>query len=262
MSRITVEDGRIVEVTEPKVKYCPLFKKYRDIDEITCDVVRSNIEFRMKDFGLFREDRQTSMDSYITFGVSELLCLACARGIIDAAVVAADGCGTFVSSEPCRIQGMGGRISGMVETSPIRKVIDEVGEGNVLDPATARIDQRAGVEKAFAMGYGKVAVTTPFADDAEYFRRTYGDRIVICAVHTSCISEEDALRMFDNADIITACASKHLRDIAVFRAKIQAGTAVPIYGATETGKEIMLTKMEELGRSPDRGLTDGPRPLL
>ena len=31
MSRVVIEDGKVVEVSEPKVKHCPLFKKYRGI---------------------------------------------------------------------------------------------------------------------------------------------------------------------------------------------------------------------------------------
>ena len=30
-SRVVMEDVKVVSVSEPKVKYCPLFKKYRGI---------------------------------------------------------------------------------------------------------------------------------------------------------------------------------------------------------------------------------------
>ena len=82
----------------------------------------------------------------------------------------------------------------------------------MLDPDTARIDMEAGVEKAFSMGYDRVAVTTPFVDSAVRMRDRYGDRLVIIGVHTTGMSEDDARRAFDTFDIITARASKHLRE--------------------------------------------------
>ena len=33
-SRVVIEDGKVVEVGEPRVKSCPLFKKHRGIDEL------------------------------------------------------------------------------------------------------------------------------------------------------------------------------------------------------------------------------------
>lgn len=262
MSRVVMEDGRVVEVTEPKVRYCPLFKKLRGMDEITCQAVRENMEFRMKDFGMCTEDRVTRMDYVLNFGISELLSLACKEDILDAAVIASDGCGTAVLSDPQTIQGMGGRISAIIETVPSSKVIEDLGRDRVLDPETARIDQKAGVEKAFRMGFRKVGVTTPYAEEAEYYRRRYGGDIMVFAVHTTGITEAQAHMFFDNADVITACASKYVREVAKEKALLQAGTKVPIYGATEAGVNLMRAKLRELGKEPDTVLTDSPSPLL
>ena len=87
---------------------------------------------------------------------------------------------------------MGGRISAIVETSPIAKVIEAIGPENVLDSETTPIDQRKGVEMAVSKGYRKIAVTVAFPADAEFLRDTYGDRLVIFAVHTTGITEEQA----------------------------------------------------------------------
>lgn len=51
-TRVVVENGKVVEVGEPQVSYCPLFYKKRGIEEFTPDVVKENIEFRIKDFGM------------------------------------------------------------------------------------------------------------------------------------------------------------------------------------------------------------------
>lgn len=252
-TRVVIEDGEIVEVSEPLVKHCPLFEKYRGIKEITPEIVRENIEFRMKTFGMCCENRETEMDDFLSFGVSEILSHAMREKTLDAVVIASDGCGTAVMTDPRLIQGMGGRISGLCETEPIPKVVEAVGRENMLDPDTARMDAVAGADKAFAMGYGTIAVTTPFVADAVEIKKKYGDRAVTIAVHTTGMSEEDAETAYQVFDIITACASKSLRQRACGNTDILiAGTKVPIYGITEKGKELVLSKLLSIGREPTK----------
>ena len=262
MSRVVMEDGKVVEVSEPKVKYCPLFDKYRGMKELNKDTIRENIEFRMHSFGMCCEDRQVRMSDFLTFGISELMSLALMQGAVDAVVTAADGCGTCVLTDPEIVQGMGGRISGICETSPIAGVIDAIGPDNVLDPETTPIDMRKGAELADSKGYGRFAVTVASADDAEHIRKRFGDRAVIFAVHTTGVSEADALRYYENADVITACASRPIRELAHDHATIQAGTKVPVYGASDVGRKIIQAKLDELGKTADTELTSDPVPLL
>jgi putative methanogenesis marker protein 8 len=261
-SQVTIVDGKVVDVTEPVVKYCPLFKEHRGIEEFNKETIKENMEFRIRDFGMCTESRKTKLDYFLAFGISELMSLALTEGSIDAVVLAADGCGTAVLTDPTLVQGMGGRISGIAYTEPIKTVMDAVGRDNVLDPKTAAIDQVCGADKAAAMGFKKFGVTVAFAKDASTIRARYGDRAVIFAVHTTGISREDAETYFDCCDVITACASKHIRDIASERKSFQAGKKVPIYAASKKGEELMLAKLKELHREPDVGLEDCPRPLL
>lgn len=260
-ARVVIEDGKVVEIGEPRVKYCPLFKDLKDIDEFDDASIRENIEYRIRDFGMCCENRKIRMGYLVKFGISEIMSMGLIKGILDSVVLASDGCGTVVLEDPEIVQGMGGRISGIVETCPIPAVVDGIGRERILDPETARIDQRAGVAKAVAMGCKKIAVTLTIPEDAEFIRRTYGDKVILFAVHTTGISREDAEMLFDSCDIITACASKHLRDLAEERTVIQAGTKVPVYGVTEIGKKLMHMKLEELGKTESKGLTDSPRPL-
>ena len=76
------------------------------------------------------------------------------------------------------------------------------------------------------------------------------------------ISEEDARRYFEYADVVTACASKWVREVAKERATIQAGKKVPVYGASEFGEAIIRLKLEELGKEPDTILDEDPEPLV
>ncbi len=264
MSRVTIEDGKVVDVSEPKVKYCPLFKKVRNIDELNVDTVRENIEYRIEHFGMCCENRQTEMDNFLSFGISEILCLALKNHKIDAAVIAADGCGTAVITRPKLVQGMGGRISGICETEPIPKVVEAVGAENMVDPLTAKIDMIDGVGLAYSKGYKKVAVTTPSVKDAQAMRDIFGSDLTIVGVHTSGMSEEDAKTAFDLFDIITACASKFIRLESKKRDVLTAGNKVPVYGVSSFGKDLIRDKLKELGKEPYDGSVpeEPPIPLI
>lgn len=261
-ARVVMEDGKVVEVGEPLVRYCPLFKKHRGIDELNRESICANMQFRMDSFGMCTAEREVRMKNFLSFGVSELMCLALSKGYMDAVVTAADGCGTCVLTDPEIVQGMGGRISAIMETSPIERVIDAIGADNVLDPETTPIDQRRGVELALSKGYKRVAVTVARPEDAEHLRGRYGGDLLIFAVHTTGITEAEAESYFDNCDVVTSCASKYVREVGSRRATIQAGTKVPVYGATGFGRDIIMMKLEELGRTPDTTLDDDPDPLI
>lgn len=264
MSRVVIVDGEVVEVSEPEINYCPLFKKLCGMESITKEKIRENIEFRIKDFGFCTENRVVRAKDYVTFGVSEILSTALANGEIDAAVIAADGCGTAVITEPALLQGLCGRISGLVETSPLQVVLDAVGRDNVLDPETVPLDMVKGAELADSKGYQKFSVTVAKPEDAAALRQKYGDRVIIVGVHTSHVTHDGARKMFDNCDMITACASGPMRREAELRQDVLvAGNKVQIYGVTKTGKNLVLDKLTSIGRKPyDGEAKDEPRPLI
>lgn len=266
MSRVTIEDGKVVDVTEPRIKYCPLFDKTHGIKEINKDTVKENIEYRIQSFGMCCENRQTEMDNFIAFGISEILCLALKNKKIEAAVIGADGCGTAIIRDPSLVQGMGGRISGICETEPIPKVIEAIGPENIVDPDTTKLDMIEGVCMAYDKGMHKVAVTTPSVQDAWMMRDMFGSDLTIIGVHTSGMSEKDAEDAFELFDIITACASKNLREMYHRNPDryLAAGHKVPVYGITDFGKELITDKLKELGREPYDGSIpeEPPYPLI
>ena len=264
MSRVVIEDGKVTVVEGPKIKFCPLFKKYRNIDDITEDIVRSNIEFRIESFGMCSQNREIRMKDFLSFGISEILSSALKHRKIDAAVIAADGCGTVVVTDPEIVQGLGGRISGLCETSPIESVIEGVGKENVLNAATAEIDMVKGVRKAKGMGHAAVAVTLVSMKDASDLRKEFGDSVVIMAVHTSCMCRGDACTAFDVCDVVTACASEAIRNESRKRDVVTAGNKVPVYGVSEKGKELVMMRLEETGKKPWVGEEpeEPPYPLI
>ncbi|HEX7467056.1 MAG TPA: methanogenesis marker 8 protein [Methanobacterium sp.] len=265
-ARIVVKKGKVVEVGEPKISYCPLFEKYRGISELSPEVIKENIEFRIEDFGMCTPQRTLRMKDFLSFGVSETLSTLLEDGIIDCTVIVCEGCGTVIVTDPELVQGIGGRISGFVSTSPIEGIINTLGAQNVLDPENAAIDQVAGVLKAIKMGYKDIAVTIAGAEDVVKLREIEKENedvnIYIFAVHVSEISKEDAEILFQHADVITACASKHVRKIAEEREIFSVGASIPIYGVTEDGKEFMLRRIRKIGGLKDKKDAKAPEPLI
>ena len=249
-TRVRVKDGRVVETDEPVIRWCPLFEKVRGIKEINSEAAAANMEFRIKEHGMFTPKRKLEMDVFVGFGASEVMMTATRQGLIEAAVTVCDGAGTVVTSNPSLIQGMGGWISGLVETDPIPEVLAgiETRDGIVLDPNTAKIDQVAGARIA-AERHSKFAVTVADADTAEELRRLekeLGVQILIVGVHLTGIGEEETDRLLASADIVTSCASKSIREKVRFF--VQVGTAVPLFGLTRWGKEVLVERAKEVDR--------------
>ncbi len=255
-ARIVVRDGKVEEVGEPQLKYCPIFDKFRGIKELTCDTIRENMQFRIEDFGMCRADRKLRMRDYLSFGVSEMMHTAMEKGMIDAAVIVCEGCGTVVIDEPDMVQGIGGRVSGLVSTTPIPELIKRVGTEKVLDPTTAKIDQVAGVEKAMAMGYKNIAVSTASASDARKLKALEkahkGVNIYVFVVHTSGMTRQDAEAVYDNADIATGCASKNIREVGKEKESYYIGESVPVFGITERGRRFIEERIKAIGKKAER----------
>jgi len=248
-SRIKVEGEKVAEAGQPMIEWCPLFDKIRGIKEVTAESAAANMEFRIENHGMFSARRKLRMDTFVGFGASESMMTGLRSGIIDATVTVCDGAGTVITANPDLVQGMGGYISGLVESDPIPEVIEGIRqmEGHVLSPQDARIDQIQGAAYAAAAGYKRFAVTVAEATDAEKLReleKASGVRIMIIGVHLTGITSEEASRLLAAADIVTACASKHIREQA--RPLVQVGTAVPLFGLTGWGKELLVERAKEV----------------
>lgn len=265
-TRIIVRKGKVVEVGEPKINYCPLFDKYRGIKEITPEAAKENIEFRIHDFGMCTPQRKLKMKDFLSFGVSETLGTLLDENIIDCAVIVSEGCGTVIVTDPEFVQGMAGRISAFLSTSPIIEIIDTVGAHNVLDPESAEINQIKGALKAIEMGYKNIAVTILSPDDAKKLREIENEhkdiKIYIFAAHVSEMSIEDAESLFDNADVVTGCASKYVREVGEKRHVFKAGSSIPIYGVTDAGKNFLKIRIEKIGGLKDKPDAKIPDPLI
>jgi len=170
------------------------------------------------------------------------------RKVIDTAVIVADCAGTVITSNPNLVQGLCGRISGIIETSPILEVIERIEKagGVVLDKNTAEINQFKGVKKAIGLGYKKIAVTVTNLEDAKRCKSLENDEIKILTfgVHTTGIEWSDDIAKY--FDLITACASKVLRDELKGKIKAQIGKTIPIFALSDFGKEVLLERAKDL----------------
>jgi len=247
-SRIIIRNGRVVEVGEAQITDCPLAKRFAyPIPAITRDAIKTNIEHRIEAFGMCTENREI-LDNreFVGFGASELLSFGLRTGLIDAAVLACDGAGTVIVTRPEMAQGIGGRMSGLVKTSPHTSVMDRIEEGGgiVLDREHARIDQLAGVALALAEGYRNIAVTVAVPETAEIIHRIHPDTLIF-AVHVTGITAKEAEKLVSASDLVTACASKTIREIAGAGALLQAGISVPIFAMTRKGKLLVIEKIRQ-----------------
>ena len=267
LSKITIKDGKVVDVTEPEVEYCPLFDHHRGIKKLTKEAIAENIQFRIDDFGMCTPNRQLRMKDFLSFGISEIMCTLLEKNEIDGVVMVLEGCGTIIVTEPELVQGIGGRVSGLVETSPIPELVPEIGEENVLNPETAEIDQIEGIKLSITQGHKNIAVTIALASDAEKInelKREYPDiNIYVFVVHTSKKTPEEARALFDVCDVATGCASKYMREIGYKESLKTVGQSIPIFSKTEDGKRFLEMRLEKIGgEKPKKDNPDLPYPLI
>ncbi len=248
-SCVKVSQEKVTEASEPVIEWCPLFDKVRGIKRVTSESAAANMEFRIEKHGMFSARRKLEMGTFVGFGASESMMTGIEKGIIDAAVTVCDGAGTVITSNAKLVQGMGGYISGLKETDPIPEIIEGIRarEGHVLSPEDGKIDQLEGAAYAAAAGYSRFAVTVADATSAEKLReleKVANVSIMIIGVHLTGISPDDATRLLNAADIVTSCASKHIREQV--KPMVQVGTAVPLFGLTRWGKELLVERAKDV----------------
>ena len=267
LSRIKIKDGKVIEVSEPEVEYCPLFDHHRGIKKLTPEVIAENIEFRIDDFGMCTPNRQLKMKDYLNFGISEIMSTLLDKNMIDCVVMVLEGCGTLIVNEPELVQGIGGRVSGLVKTSPIPELIAKFDEELIVNPKIAEINQIKGIELAIEHGFKNIAVTIALAEDAEKIKQLQNENpdinIYVFVVHTSKLSAHDARALFDVCDVATGCASKNMREIGEAESVKIVGQSIPIFARTEMGKKFLEIRLDKIGgEKPKKDNPDLPHPLI
>ena len=248
-SKIIIRNGKVVSVEDPIVDYCPLFDKYRGIKKLTKESIKDNIEFRIQDFGMCTEDRKFPSQDFLSIGASEIMSSLLKKGLLDATVIVGDGCGTVIVTDPEKVEGLAGRISGIIKTTPIKTVISFVGKSNVLNLDICEINQVKGVKMAISKGYKNIAVTISDAMDILEIRKVEKDNscnILIIGVHTTGATSEDAAIFMEYGDIITACMSEEINGIGAKKDIYRTKTKIPIYAPSEKGRNAIELRLKEI----------------
>ena len=71
--------------------------------------------------------------------------------------------------------------------------------------------------------------------------------MIVIGVHVTGLDREEAQVLLANSDIVTSCASKHMRDLV--KPLAQVGTAVPLFALTQKGKELVIERAKDI-KSP------------
>ncbi|MEE0941515.1 MULTISPECIES: methanogenesis marker 8 protein [unclassified Methanobrevibacter] len=269
---VVIENGEITSVGSSEMTYCPMFHAMHGVDELNEEFIRKNINFRIEDFGMCTPDRVVEMDDAVTVGISEILKTNMEKGNIDCVVGACDGAGTLLMTNPRVVQGVGGRVSGLISTTPIPEVIKKLEERDsvILDPKTAELNQLEGLKLALDRGYKNIAVTilpSPMVEKIRNYPVDDDVNIYIFVAHTTGIEQDKVGMLFDNADIVTACASKAISDYADKYEPYYYGVKVPIFCASEDGRRLLDIRLEKIGKPLStndypRNKDDAPHKLI
>ena len=250
-TEVVIENGEVVSIGEPLVEYCPIFDKIDNAKQLDKDFIKWNMEKRIREFGMCTADRVVKMPDMMSFGISEILKTNRELGLIDCVVGVCEGVGTLLITDPEIIQGVGGRVSALVSTTPIPEVIEKVGTENVLNPETADLDPIKGLEMAIEKGFKNIAVTILPSKTVKELREYPSPddvNVYIFVEHTTNASDEEAQIVFENADVVTACASDKIRDYAEKEEVYYSGSKVPIFAVTEKGREFLDNRLKKIGK--------------
>lgn len=251
--KVVIEDGEITSVGSSEMKYCPMFHAMHGVEELNEEFIRKNINFRIEDFGMCTPNRVIEMDDAVTVGISEILKTNIEKGNIDCVVGACDGAGTLLMTNPRVVQGVGGRVSGLISTTPIDEVIENLEEKDcvILNPQTAELNQLEGLKLALDKGYKNIAITilpSPMVEEIRNYPVDDDVNVYIFVAHTTGVEPQEVKMLFDNADIVTACASKAISEYADKYEPYYYGVKVPIFCASEDGHKLLDVRLKKIGK--------------
>lgn len=269
-AEVVIENGKITYIGEPVVDYCSIFDNGRHNGDLTKEFIKSNINKRIDEFGMCTPQRSIDVEDTMSFGTSETLKTNMINGNVDCVVGACEGVGTLLIDDAELVQGVGGRVSALISTTPIDEVMDKVGRENVLNPETAELNPLKGLEMAIERGYKNIAITiipTEMVKDIMQYPKPEDVKIFIFVAHTTNVSKNEAEMLFDYADVISGCSSINIRETAEERKPYYAGKKVPLYAVTENGKRLLNERLEYIGyelceKKYPQDFTQSPKPLI
>ncbi|MFA5093106.1 MAG: methanogenesis marker 8 protein [Candidatus Omnitrophota bacterium] len=259
-SFVSVSGGKVINITEPTLKFCPLAKYlYKGFNNLAVgdnqaikSAIKSAIESKIKDYGFFTEQRKLSYeDVAIPYGASEMLMYALRQNVIDAAVVVCEGAGTVITEAPEIVQGIGARMNSLLLTSPIKSIMEKLkSAGCRIVSENAIIDQFQGVKQAIKAGYKNIAVTVS-GNSAENLKKLRllekenNVKIILLAICTTGIVKDKIKMIGDYADLVWSCASFDLRQMVGPLALMQLSKLIPVFVLTQNGVNFVSAYAKE-----------------
>jgi len=249
-ARVRISEKGIKVLTKPLVEYCPLHEALYGTKRIDAEAVRKSVEMKIAGFGFCCANRLFDAEPIVAYGASEMMRVWLEKGLNDCAVVVCEGAGTVLTSRGSLVQAIGGRLTGIIKTSPIPEIITRIKNegGVVLDEKKATIDQVAGVKRALSLGFRRVAVSVAgFQSKAisEIRSLEAGEKadVLVFSVCNTCVGERD-VKHIAKADVVCTSASKILRNRIGEKAMAQLGVVIPVFVLTEKGKKLILAYLE------------------
>lgn len=187
-----------------------------------------------------------SCEANVAFGASETIYSAFEDGLLDAAVIVSNNLGTIIATNASATQGAVKRMTGLFYTSPSAEIMKTAEDAGIIPvfPHTATIDQIAGVRKAIALGYRRIAVTVASADNIQLneiaaMEKEYDMLIYKFGLCSTGIDEAAADAMMNHADLVWSCASKYVSEKVEPNAIGQVGVKIPVHIMTKQGWELV-----------------------
>jgi len=246
-ARVRICGEKVEVLNEPRINRCPLHESLYGFKVIDPEAVKKTVEIKMQAHGFCCQHRVFDDTIVVPYGASEVIKTCMETTLLDCAVVVCEGAGTVITSNPSLVQGIGAHLTGIIKTSPISETIKHIkkNNGSMLDSATAKIDQAEGVRKAAQMGFKRIAVTVAGfqAEQITKIRlleKKLDVEVTIFSVCNTCTTDKD-VRHIARADIVTASASKIIREQIGLKALMQVGVTIPVFAITEKGKKTLLT---------------------
>lgn len=253
-SFVSISEGKVFYVSDPKVKPCPLARHfYKEIfkgnedNEGIKKGIKEVIEFKIKEYGFFTANRKFDIcEMQVPYGASEILMFALRNKAIDAAVVVCDGAGTVISDSPEVVQGIGARMHNIIMTSPIFETIEHLNSiGCSVISKNSIIDQSSGVRKAAEMGHKIIGVTIDGQSAQELKRlkdieEEYGVKVISLVICTTGLKRELVEKIKEYADLVWSCVSDEVHKLIRPAAKLRLSNLMPVFAISDAGVGFAL----------------------
>lgn len=267
---------RATKATPIPIKYCPLMiKLLKEVGGQTAETLLETLNVEDEDLqtemmcnlinevvikgGYFNTSRPlNSCEANVLFGASETIASSFNANLVDAAVIVSNNLGTIITTNASNTQGAVKRMTGLFYTSPSSNMMKIAKEASIIPifPYTAEIDQLAGVEKAIALGYKRIAVSVAANDNClhQKLRELEIQNNVVIYKFGLCstgIDDEKANIMSEYADIVWSCASKAVKENIEPKAIAQVGVKIPVHIMTKNGWLLIKNHLEHLKNNID-----------